>query len=1340
MPSKRTNDSVDRILQELSVQQTRDVVRDSVNDRKVDEILRSVGLDTDTLGTAHGGLGPIGQEDLPAVEIDGSDVTTDDRFSTAVLDDILRDLPTMKKLRKDRPAARQQAQPARPTRKETPAQPARQPAQPARPARQEPPAQPARQQAQPARPARQEAPAQPARQQAQPARPASQEPPAQPALQQAQPVQPVRQETRPAPAPRPQPAEEAPAERQTTSDTTRTSIIKNFLLKMAPGADNADALNQGKEQFQQFFGKTAAVLPDAHGKLREPGRKKRGLFGLGKAEDTGQFVPINVSLGGRRTEEPAAGEEDLPAQPPAEPADYAPAEPEERLTERPEDRPPEYEDYGDEAAPEEYEEEYSEEAYDTDDEPADEGMDYARDLDEADDAEAQTLRLSDTAEYDPAPRRGLFGGLFGGRRAEPRAAGRDRGDTYSNLHLEESTGTVPDIRLPADPPARTVYHSRQFPAQGGVAGGAETPAGHTTKEMPGGTSPSITLSGLRDALRGASRTGATGTVYRKKRNTVEFTPGQHKKKEEPRRIFGGSSISEPVGEPVMTSTGAVAPAEEERQPAVPPAETAPAAPAAGSAGADEPARPAPSAPAEDDRSARADTFEEITPARAATLTGEVRLADIAAGAADVRPPAPPAEEHTGFTTGLEPVQPEPAGAEHSGFTANLTLDQRPGPRPDTMNFVRGIEESINQDAPAEAAGADRYAQAAAVLTDPNAETGDTPEPEKRRTRKGPRLTGTPEDETPEGAAAPFEEEETAAPRRHEYERPDDAPAIRRELDSQVLALTAAAIVAGAAALVMLYLGTAAAGAGLPMPAPLDPAVGKTPLPAALLVLLAVTAGLCWRTMANGLKGLFKGPTADTLPALAAVGAAVQLVTFLIQPDWYTPDKLCLMAGPAALLLCFNTIGKRMDAVTTRENFRLVSAGVDHAVAYRLKDAGILRAVTRGLAQPHPSVLVSRPTQLLKDFLSASSARRTSDKNQQQLARVVAGCALAALVFTLLYRQDAGMAVTALAAVLCIGAPLAGTLLSAVPAKLMQGSAAQVGAVVPGWRDIRQLGRVNVIQVSSRDLFPSGCVKLGGIRAIQKDHIDQAITYAASMLAQGAPTLREVFLGMIGDNRKLLSQVDDFETVYGKGHVGWIKGERVLIGNRKLMQQFDVEIPSVEYEKRHTVNQRRVIYLAVSGKLFSMFLVSYQGDPDTAAVLDSLRRSGLSLIVDCDDFNCDEALLEAAYTLPTGSVRVLDGPARKALEPATAWLPESEGNMLHLGSFASFVGGLEAAHGAAEAERKSALVLSAAVLLSCVLAVIMVLAGSIASIPLPGLVLYQAVWAALTLLFPLMQRY
>lgn len=78
------------------------------------------------------------------------------------------------------------------------------------------------------------------------------------------------------------------------------------------------------------------------------------------------------------------------------------------------------------------------------------------------------------------------------------------------------------------------------------------------------------------------------------------------------------------------------------------------------------------------------------------------------------------------------------------------------------------------------------------------------------------------------------------------------------------------------------------------------------------------------------------------------------------------------------------------------------------------------------------------------------------------------------------------------------------------------------------------------------------------------------------------------------------------------------------------------------------------------------------------MLDSLRHSGLSLIVDCDDFNCDTALLEAAYSLPAGAVKVLNTAEHELMNPATAWLPESDGNMLHLGSFASFVGGLEAA--------------------------------------------------------------
>ena len=652
--------------------------------------------------------------------------------------------------------------------------------------------------------------------------------------------------------------------------------------------------------------------------------------------------------------------------------------------------------------------------------------------------------------------------------------------------------------------------------------------------------------------------------------------------------------------------------------------------------------------------------------------------------------------------------------------------------PGTASFVHDIAQAINTGVqPGET---ERFDTAAARLTQSLQEQASAGEKRRGRAKFGLDLTGRAADEQDDQPAEPFETAELPPVRRHDYERAEDAPAVRRELDQQVLYYTTASFATGAAAAVLLVLGLLAA--ALPvLPGPL---AGPSVYPAVALALLAAAGGVCWRTVAGGVLGLFKRPTPDSLAVLPLLGAAVQCLVLLIAQN-YAPE-VTLLAGPAALVLCLNTIGKRTNACTVRANFRLVSAKVEHAVAYRLKDAGALRAMTAGLAEPHPNVLINRPTQIFRSFLANSAAPGTSDKNQQQFAWLAGVCALAALVITLIRTKDSAAAVTALASVLCLGAPLAGTLLSALPARMMQRSAAQVGAVIPGWRDIRQLGRINVIQVTSRDLFPSGCVTLSGIKPVMPEHIDLAIVYAASVLAEAAPTLREVFLGMLGENRSLLAQVDDRETIYGKGYVGWVNKRRVLVGNRALMQDYGVKVPSLEYEQHHTLNQRRVIYLAVSGKMFAMFQLAYQRDPDTAIVLESLRRSGLSLVVDCDDFNCDVQLLEAAYSLPAGSVKVLTAQERKTLDPAVAWLPESEGNMLHLGSFASFVGGLEAAAGAAESERKASALVSAAALLGCVLGIVLAITGGLTALPLAGLVLYQAAWCVLALIFPLIQQY
>ena len=53
---------------------------------------------------------------------------------------------------------------------------------------------------------------------------------------------------------------------------------------------------------------------------------------------------------------------------------------------------------------------------------------------------------------------------------------------------------------------------------------------------------------------------------------------------------------------------------------------------------------------------------------------------------------------------------------------------------------------------------------------------------------------------------------------------------------------------------------------------------------------------------------------------------------------------------------------------------------------------------------------------------------------------------------------------------------------------------------------------------------------------------------------------------------------------------------------------------------------------------------------------------------------------------------------------------------------------------------SAIVLTVSVLLSCVVGVLLTLTGGLATLPLPALVLYQAAWCVLAMIFPLFQRY
>lgn len=574
----------------------------------------------------------------------------------------------------------------------------------------------------------------------------------------------------------------------------------------------------------------------------------------------------------------------------------------------------------------------------------------------------------------------------------------------------------------------------------------------------------------------------------------------------------------------------------------------------------------------------------------------------------------------------------------------------------------------------------------------------------------------------------------------DYETPSDAPAVQQDLQHLRFLTAVRTVVACVIGVMLLYLGLAVGESPLPPISAVDPDVAPIAFLSVNLLLLLAACGMNWRVFANGIRGVRGTPTPDTIPAFACIGAALQLVVLLMGANSFDAEKTTVFAAPAVWLLCFSALGKYLMSGVFCKNFEMLTSGTDHSAAFAVEDEELTQKLAKGLGEPEPRLLASRPTTLIRGFLRRSFSVRKSDHMLQKMSWVLGVAAVLAALITLAGQRGFGMAFTVLAGTLCLGGPLSVTLLSAVPSMLMQKSAARVGAIIPGWDSIEELGSTNMIVVGAKDLFPAKSVRLHGIKTFEKERIDLAILYAASILIEGCDTLRDVFMNIIQGKTDILFDVENLENDPGYGFTAWVQHKRIIIGNRAMMEKQGVEIPSLDYENRYTKGVKQPIYLAVSGHLFGMFLVSYKADQQAAEVLSELRHHGISVLVKSDDFSLNTQMVTEMYGLPEGCLKVLATSERRALEPLMEYSQYTEGCMGHIGTFASFVGGFLAASDAASAEKLSILVQTAGVAVSAILSILLAFTGGIAAIALPVLILYQAAWTVLTLVIPVIKRY
>jgi hypothetical protein len=185
--------------------------------------------------------------------------------------------------------------------------------------------------------------------------------------------------------------------------------------------------------------------------------------------------------------------------------------------------------------------------------------------------------------------------------------------------------------------------------------------------------------------------------------------------------------------------------------------------------------------------------------------------------------------------------------------------------------------------------------------------------------------------------------------------------------------------------------------------------------------------------------------------------------------------------------------------------------------------------------------------------------------------------------------------------------------------------------------------------------------------------------AAVSIAAGGP-LATVFRGIITDRVDILQEVDTLVYEQDMGVSGWVGGRRVLVGNRLLLKNHGVDVPSNAYEERYAVDGRKLVYLSTAGELSAMFVISYLCDEELSDRLKTLSHCRMDLLIHSCDPNVTEDLVCETLDLDNYRVAVMDAQASRAYVGLEAQTEEEEALLATDGRLTSTVAALSGCFG------------------------------------------------------------
>jgi Cu+-exporting ATPase len=212
-------------------------------------------------------------------------------------------------------------------------------------------------------------------------------------------------------------------------------------------------------------------------------------------------------------------------------------------------------------------------------------------------------------------------------------------------------------------------------------------------------------------------------------------------------------------------------------------------------------------------------------------------------------------------------------------------------------------------------------------------------------------------------------------------------------------------------------------------------------------------------------------------------------------------------------------------------------------------------------------------------------------------------------------QVTSFAIVTAMTVLIIACPCALGLATPISIMAGVGKAAEFGTLIRNGDALQQAGKLDTIILDKTGTVTEGRPSVTSVLALNAWTEEQLLQWGASVEKGSEHPLAEAIVTAADEKQIGLLQVTHFAAIAGHGVEAVIEGKTVLLGNRKLMSDRDVDVSALEATVQELTSQAQTpMFVAVDEKAAGVISVSDAIKEDSAEAIRRMHDIGIKVVL------------------------------------------------------------------------------------------------------------------------------